>query len=224
LARGIPVYFELDTNASFDESSSPVLAERALLTVEQSSATKVTFTWQATSELGVRRYELQRRIASYGDYEKTLEIKAKQPLPMNADDHSIIARASYSAVETLPTLSRDIELYYRLAIIGAKDSVLAYTEPVKLEYGGDRDVFVDQNKPNPFNPKTTISVRMIRTAPVSIKIYDIMGLEMMTLFDGKLTAGKHSVDVDATQWPAGIYYYKVKTAHTIVTKKMVLAK
>jgi hypothetical protein len=224
LSRGIPVYIELDTNASFDQSSSPVLAERAILTVEQSSATKVTFTWQATSELGVKRYELQRRIASFGDYEKTLEIKAKQPLPVNSDDHSIIARANYSAVETLPTLSRDIELYYRLAIIGPNDSVLAYTEPVKLEYGGARDVFVDQNKPNPFNPKTTISLRMIRTAPVSIKIYDIMGLEMMTLFDGKLTAGKHSVDVDATQWPAGIYYYKVKTAHTIVTKKMVLAK
>lgn len=224
LTRGIPVYFELDSNASFDESSSPVLAERSPLTVEQSSATKVTFTWIATSELGVKRYELQRRIASFGDYEKTLEVKAKQPISLNAEDHAVISRASYSAVETLPTLSRDIELYYRLAIIGGNDSVLAYTEPVKLEYGGARDVFVDQNKPNPFNPRTTITIRMIRAAPVSIKIYDIMGLEMMTLFDGKLSAGKHSVDVDATQWPAGIYYYKVKTAHTIVTKKMVLAK
>jgi hypothetical protein len=219
-----PVYFVIDSGASLEETSSPVLFEHAVLTVEQSSATKITFGWKATSELGVKRYELQRRIATFGDYEKTLSVPAKRTIDPNDEDRPVIARASYSAAEKLPQLTHDIDLYYRLAAIGNHDSVLYYTEPVKLEFGGARDVFVEQNKPNPFNPKTTISFRLVKNTPVNITIYDIIGREFTVIADGKLSAGKHSIDIDATNWPGGIYFYKVKTAKTIVTKKMVLAK
>ncbi len=220
----LPVWLDLDSNATILESCSPIVAERAMLSVEQTSATKVLFNWYATSEMGVKRYQLQRKIASFGEYEKTLDLKAKQPLKWNEEKQELLGRAMYSAAETLPSLSRDIELYYRLALIGDKDSVINYTQPVKLEFGGNRDVFVDQNKPNPFNPKTTINFRLVRAGAVSVKIYDIMGREVSTIVDSKLSQGKHSIEVDATTWPAGIYFYKVKTLHTIVTKRMVLAK
>ncbi|HYM21397.1 MAG TPA: T9SS type A sorting domain-containing protein [Candidatus Kapabacteria bacterium] len=220
----IPVYIELDSNAVMEESSSPVLADRAVLSVEQTLTTKVTFSWTATSEVGVRRYELQRRIATFGEYEKTLDVKAKAPISPKDDDREIVGRANYSAVETLPALSHDIELYYRLAIIGEHDTVLAYTQPVKLEYGGERDVFVDQNKPNPFNPKTTISFRLTRAENVSVKVYDIIGRQVAVLSDKKLEQGRHLIDVDASLWPGGIYFYKVKTPKTVVTKRMIVAK
>jgi hypothetical protein len=95
---------------------------------------------------------------------------------------------------------------------------------VKLEFGGLREVFVEQNKPNPFNPRTTIGFRLVKNLYVKVAVYDIIGREVAVFQDGKLTAGKHSIDIDATNWPGGIYFYKVKTAKTIVTKKMVLAK
>lgn len=219
-----PIYFLLDSGAKLTETSSPVLLDHAVLNVEQSSATKITFGWKATNELGAKRYELQRRIATFGEYEKTLSVPAKRTISPNEEERSIIGRASYSAAEKLPQLTHDIDLYYRLAVIGNHDSVLYYTEPVKLEFGGARDVFVEQNKPNPFNPKTTISFRLIKNTDVNISVYDIIGREVTTLTDKKLSAGKHSIDIDATNWPGGIYFYKVKTAKTIVTKKMVLAK
>lgn len=216
-----PIYFSLDSGASLGETSSPVLLDRAVLGVEQSSATKITFNWKATCEYGVKRYELQRRIATFGEYDKTISVDAKR---RSGQDKSILSRASYSAAEKLPQLSHDIDLYYRLALIGSSDSVIHYTEPVKLEYGGARDVFVEQNKPNPFNPKTTINFRVVSFAVVKIAVYDIIGREVAVLLEQKLAPGKHSIDIDATNWPAGIYFYKVKTAKTIVTKKMVLAK
>lgn len=222
--RPTALYFQLDTNATIKESSSPVLNDHAILSVEQSSSTKVTFNWYTTSEYNVKRYELQRRIASYGEYEKTLDIKSKQFIKPKSLRQGLLGRTKYSAVETLPPLSRDIDLYYRLALINDIDSVVAYTEPVKLEFGGRRQVFVDQNKPNPFNPKTTITFRLTKAAPVSVIVYDIIGREVVKLFDGKLTMGKHTLEVDATLWRAGIYFYKVRTPQTIVTKKMVLAK
>jgi hypothetical protein len=218
------IYFTLDSGANLVEASSPVLLDHALLTVEQSSATKITFGWKATCELGVKRYELQRRIATFGEYEKTLSVQAKRTINPSEEGRAIIARASYSAAEKLPQLAHDIDLYYRLAIIGNHDSVLYYTEPVKLEFGGARDVFVEQNKPNPFNPKTTIAFRLVKSTNVNVTVYDIIGREVTVLHDGKLSAGRHSIDIDATDWPGGIYFYKVKTAKTIVTKKMVLAK
>ena len=214
------IYFGLGGGAYITETSSPVLLDRASLAVEQSSATKVNFTWKATSELGTRRYELQRRIATFGEYEKMLSVPAKRP----PASESLVVRASYSAAEKLPQLSHDIDLYYRLALIGDHDSVIEYTEPVKLEFGGAREVFVEQNKPNPFNPRTTIGFRVVKNSYVKVAVYDIIGREVEVLQDGKMTAGKHSIDIDATNWPAGIYFYKVKTAKTIVTKKMVLAK
>ena len=222
--RPTVLYFQLDSNATIKESSSPVLNDHAILSVEQSSSTKVTFNWYATSEYNVKRYELQRRIASYGEYEKTLDIKSKQYIKPKSFRQGLLGRTKYSAVETLPPLSRNIDLYYRLALINDIDSVVAYTEPVKLEFGGRRQVFVDQNKPNPFNPKTTITFRLTKAAPVSVIVYDIIGREVVKLFDGKLTIGKHTLEVDATLWRGGIYFYKVRTPQTIVTKKMVLAK
>ncbi|MBS1903018.1 MAG: T9SS type A sorting domain-containing protein [Bacteroidetes bacterium] len=220
----VPIYFQLDSGASIGESSSPVLTDHAVLSVEQANATKVTFSWLATSEIGVKRYELQRRIASFGDYEKTLDVKAKQSISAQEKDHAIVSRANYSAVETLPSIGRDIELSYRLALIGERDSVMGYTQPVKLEYGGNRDVFVEQNKPNPFNPKTIINFRLARACVVTVTVYDIMGREVGVLLNDKLAVGKHSLEVDATMWPGGIYFYKVKTPRTIVTKRMVVAK
>jgi hypothetical protein len=218
------ISISLDSGAMLGETSSPVLFDHAVLAVEQSAPTKVTFSWKATSEFGVKRYELQRRIATFGEYEKMLSVDAKRRIQPDAADRPIISRASYSAAEKLPQLSHDIDLYYRLALIGSNDSVIHYTEPVKLEFGGARDVFVEQNKPNPFNPKTTINFRLIKKANVMVAVYDIIGREVAVLQDGKLSAGKHSIDIDATNWLGGIYFYKVKTAKTILTKKMVLAK
>ncbi|MEP7234110.1 MAG: T9SS type A sorting domain-containing protein [Ignavibacteriota bacterium] len=220
----VPIYFTLDSGATLAETSSPVLFEPAVLTVEQSSPTKVSFNWRITNENGIRRYELQRRIATFGEYETTLSTPVRKGIPNGTNKRSPVSRESYFAAEKLPQLSHAIDLYYRLALIGANDSVIRYIEPVKLEFGGARDVFVEQNKPNPFNPKTTINFRLIKATNVIVDIYDIIGRQIATLFDGKLSAGKHSLDIDATNWLGGIYFYKVKTAKTIVTKKMVLAK
>lgn len=220
----VPIFYSLDSGLQISESSSPVLFDHTVLSVEQTAPTRITFSWKTTGEVGIRRYELQRRIATYGEYEKTLSVPAKHLILGEEDPPSIIARASYSAAEKLPSLTHDIDLYYRLSAIGNNDSVLYSTEPVKLEFGGTRDIFVEQNKPNPFNPKTTISFRLLKTGNVNVTVFDIIGREVVTLHDGKLSAGKHSIDIEATTWPGGIYFYKVKTAKAIVTKKMVLAK
>jgi len=73
-----------------------------------------------------------------------------------------------------------------------------------------------QNYPNPFNPNTVISYQLASRSglPVSsfanIKVYDILGNEIATLVNEKQNAGSYSVEFDASNYPSGVYYYKLE--------------
>lgn len=82
-----------------------------------------------------------------------------------------------------------------------------------------------QNYPNPFNPRTLIKIEMPQGANVSIAIYDILGKEIATLIEGDyLPEGVHEFDWDATNYPSGVYYYKLYNKDHEITKSMVLIK
>jgi len=219
----VPMLFVFDSTVRLGETSSPLQSDRVLLNADLSSPTKVNMTWKATSEIGVKEYTLERRVGSFGSFEKTITVPAKFGSKGPKRGQQIIHRTSYGATESLPQLNGDIELYYRVAVLDYNGDV-QYSEPIKLEYGGDRDVFVEQNQPNPFNPSTTIAFRLTKATSVKLAVYDIIGREVSVLVNSKLEAGRHAYELDATLWPGGIYFYKVKTAKTTVTRKMVLAK
>ena len=104
-----------------------------------------------------------------------------------------------------------------------------------------------QNYPNPFNPTTKIKFSIPAT-PLSIengegqgvrnitlKIYDILGREVATLVNEKLNPGTYEVEWDASNYPSGIYFYKLTTDDAStgakdatgplsITKRMVLLK
>jgi hypothetical protein len=217
----IPIVFRFEGKARTVRTSSPVLLDQAVLSLDQSSLTRVGFTWRATSEYRAVRYELQRRVASFGGFEKVISVPVRRPVEK---DGELIARTSYSATEKLPSLKRNIDIYYRLAVYGQNDSLIDVTSPLKFELGGQRDIFLEQNDPNPFNPKTTIGFTLKRAAAIKLSIFDIIGREVLIVANKKFAAGRHSVEIDATNWPGGIYFYKLKSGNTILTRRMVLAK
>ncbi|MDQ3193735.1 MAG: DUF1028 domain-containing protein [Bacteroidota bacterium] len=83
---------------------------------------------------------------------------------------------------------------------------------------------LSQNFPNPFNPKTIINYELPVANYVSIKVYDILGSEVMTLVNEKQDAGGYSVGFNASDFPSGIYYYELKAGSFEQIKKMVLLK
>lgn len=73
--------------------------------------------------------------------------------------------------------------------------------------------YVVSSFPNPFNPSTTISYQLVEDASIQLKIYDVMGREVMTLVDAQKQAGYHSVqwsgkDSRGTQVSSGVYLYR----------------
>jgi len=88
---------------------------------------------------------------------------------------------------------------------------------------------LSQNYPNPFNPTTTIEFSLRQSTGVTIRIYNLLGQEVKTLFDGTAFAGVHRVTWDArnevgSSVPTGVYLYRMETAEFSDTKTLILMK
>jgi|GEM_PF-3393937 len=80
------------------------------------------------------------------------------------------------------------------------------------------------NYPNPFNPSTVISYQLPKDSNVSLKIYNMLGQEIITLVKGNVEAGTHSVTFNASKLASGVYLYKLDAGCFSQIKKMILTK
>jgi hypothetical protein len=82
-----------------------------------------------------------------------------------------------------------------------------------------------QNYPNPFNPSTTFGFDLPKTTEVKLKIYNITGQKVATVFSGVLDAGHHTFVWEApTNLASGVYFYKLETEEFTTVKKMSFLK
>jgi hypothetical protein len=81
-----------------------------------------------------------------------------------------------------------------------------------------------QNYPNPFNPSTTIEFTFPKPEFVTLKVYNILGKEIITLVKDKLNAGNHTYQFDSNNLASGIYYYQLLAGEFKEVKKMVLLR
>jgi hypothetical protein len=96
--------------------------------------------------------------------------------------------------------------------------LIAHPKGVPAEFA------LHQNYPNPFNPTTRIEYDMPISGDVSLKLYNILGSEILTIFNGYSEAGYHAITVDATNIPSGIYFLKMVSGKYTAVRKLVLAK
>ena len=87
-----------------------------------------------------------------------------------------------------------------------------------------RDYTLSQNFPNPFNPTTTIEFALPQAANVNLTVFDILGRQVAILVNGKLTAGRHTVNFQASSLPSGMYLYRLTTPRGTIAQKMILLK
>jgi hypothetical protein len=83
---------------------------------------------------------------------------------------------------------------------------------------------LSQNYPNPFNPSTTISYQLPVSSHVAIKVFDLLGREIVTLVNEEKISGIHEINFDAKDIASGIYYYRITAGDFSQTKKMILLK
>ena len=81
-----------------------------------------------------------------------------------------------------------------------------------------------QNYPNPFNPVTTIQYYLAKPAGVSLKIFNSVGKEIVTLVDGFQAAGEHQITWTPEGLSSGIYLSRLQAGDFSETKKILLQK
>ncbi|GJQ62745.1 MAG: hypothetical protein SCALA702_17980 [Melioribacteraceae bacterium] len=155
-------------------------------------------------------------ISEYGDYYETFDggqnwdsttIPMKDPRKIFGfnDDQIWIADVSGGIISTI---SEPIP-------VGVEDS-----ENVDQEFSFS----LGDNYPNPFNPTTTITFSIPEVQKVSLKVYNILGKELVILIDETLSAGEHNIKFNGTNLSSGIYFYQLVTPENSITKKMILVK
>ncbi len=128
--------------------------------------------------------------------------------------------------QTIPISSSNLNLFFIDSLLGwttgniSTNSIIAKTtngggiityigidsnnSTIPIEYK------LNQNYPNPFNPSTIISFSLLKENYVTLKIYDLMGKEILMLYDNKfLQSGnyKASIDFNYINVPSGVYFY-----------------
>jgi hypothetical protein len=111
---------------------------------------------------------------------------------------------------------------YEAAVALAKAMTGVSTEPVRTV---PPDGFLlDQNFPNPFNPKTSIGFVLGTRTPVTLQVYNVLGQQVETLVDGILDAGMHRTQFDGHDCASGMYIYRLFTPIGSAVRKMTLVK
>ncbi|MEJ2103568.1 MAG: T9SS type A sorting domain-containing protein, partial [Ignavibacteriaceae bacterium] len=87
----------------------------------------------------------------------------------------------------------------------------------------NEEVKID-NYPNPFNPQTTIQLKLPKDGFVSLKIYNVLGQEVATLVSENLTSGSYQYVWNASNFASGIYVYRLEANGLVMDKKMILLK
>ncbi len=133
---------------------------------------------------------------------------------------------------------RDLSTVPFLTLDSSFSSLSAGTVPIKGSYMQEPLQYkLEQNYPNPFNPTTTISFTLAQGSFVTLKIYNILGQEVATVFNREqMNEGPQEFEFNASNLASGVYFYRIKAEGIadpdnniagqtfVAVKKMVLLK
>lgn len=81
-----------------------------------------------------------------------------------------------------------------------------------------------QNYLNPLTPKTTISYEIARKSHVQIGVYDLLGREVVSLVNGVMEPGTHTVELNSANLSSGVYFCRIQTDDFKASEKLLLTK
>lgn len=174
---------------------------------------EVQLLWATGSELNNRGFEIERSVKDKDNFVTVGFV--------GGNGNS--AEINYYSFIDNPELSGVNQIYYRLKQIDF-DGTHSYSAIVDVQYDVPADFVLNQNYPNPFNPTTTISYFVPYESFVNIKVYDLLGREVILLVNETKVTGSYEISFDASGFPSGTYLFTMTANGYSNTNKMVLLK
>ncbi|MBS1516969.1 MAG: T9SS type A sorting domain-containing protein [Bacteroidetes bacterium] len=83
---------------------------------------------------------------------------------------------------------------------------------------------LEQNYPNPFNPETKVVFSIPENSFISLNVFDVLGNKVKTIVNGKINAGTYEVTINGNDLTSGVYFYRLISGKTEITRKMLLIR
>ncbi|HEX9253485.1 MAG TPA: T9SS type A sorting domain-containing protein, partial [Ignavibacteriaceae bacterium] len=215
-----PIWMRLDTStltvwtAIINDSSSVIPVELNNFFANVSDR-NVNLYWQTSSELNNQGFEIQRlkdsKIEKLKNWVSIGFIKGKGTTT-DISDYSFVDEPISSGFYSYRLKQNDFGGSYK------------YSNVIDVNFIIADDFRLSQNYPNPFNPSTTIEYQIPQSSFVTIKVYDALGKEVVTLVNEEKPAGIHEVNFEPKDLTSGLYLYKIKAGSFEQTRKMILLK
>ena len=172
---------------------------------------RVKLEWTTVTETNNAGFEIQRK--SSGEWEKAGFVEGKG---------TTAEKQNYSFTDRVKNAGKYLYRLKQMDFDGSFD----YSNIIEVEAGFVPKVFnLNQNYPNPFNPSTTIEFTLAEDGMTELKIFNIIGQEMVNLFKEEGKAGQiYRVNFNASDLPSGIYFAKLVQGSRQMMKKMILIK
>lgn len=87
-----------------------------------------------------------------------------------------------------------------------------------------REFTLFQNYPNPANPSTTVSFELPECGDIRLEIFNILGQKVKDISREELPAGFHEIELDFSDNPSGVYFYKITNFADMAIKKLMVLK
>jgi len=174
---------------------------------------EVELLWSTASELNNMGFEIERSIDNQDNFVTVGFVEGK----------GSSTEINYYSFTDRPQVNGVNQLYYRLKQVDF-DGTFSYSDVVNLSYDVPAAFVLSQNYPNPFNPSTRINYFVPQESFVSIKVYDFLGREVITLVNETRVIGSYEQVFDASNLPSGTYFYTMIAGNYSATKKMILLK
>lgn len=171
---------------------------------------QVVLNWQTASELNNHMFEIERRTET-SEF-RTVGFVEGHGTTTQQNNYSYVDKTAEQGVN-----------YYRLKQVDF-NGTYSYSDIVEIEVVGPLTFELAQNYPNPFNPSTNIKYSVPESGNIRLSVYNLVGEEVAVLVNGFSQAGFYEVTFDASNLSTGVYLYKLQSANSVQTKKMMLLK
>jgi pectinesterase len=205
-------YDWMPTNQPVDNITITLLPVELTSFAATASKSSATLAWQTATEKNNYGFNVERRTLGSGAW-TTLGFVKGNGTTNNAHTYGYtdarIATGTY---------------VYRIKQID-NDGSFTYSSEAQVAVGEASRIMTLANYPNPFNPTTTIEFTVPNDGKAMVKIYNILGQEVVTAFSGDVKAGQYNhATFDGKKLASGIYFYTIESNSQRMVKKMMMLK
>jgi hypothetical protein len=204
-----------------EEIFNAAIVYEGIIPVELTSFTadyndsEVILSWSTATELNNQGFEVERT-----DNSKITELQYWERIGSVQGTGTSTVPVEYSFADKKITTGK---YNYRLKQLDFNGN-FQYSNVIEIEVNKKFNYSLEQNYPNPFNPTTSIQYAIASKQFVLLKVYDVLGNEVVTLVNENKPAGNYNVIFDASKLSSGVYFYTLRTGEFSKTNKMILTR